>query len=269
MIELEKVYEGDCCEVMLGIPDGSIDMVLTSPYDDLRTYNGSLEWGESIWKLVIGNLYRIVKEGGVVVWVVGDATIGGSETGTSFKQALYFKEVGFRLHDTMIYQKDNPPPVGGNRRYYQHFEYMFVFSKGVPKTFNEIRMERRNKWGDKRTERYKGFTRDKDGNFRKKLVSLVGDVKIGNVWKYVVGGGTSVENGTGHPAGFPSELARDHILSWTNVGDVVLDCFAGSGTVGRVCRELGRRYILIEKESSYCEMMGHDFEIACKMSIGG
>jgi DNA modification methylase len=155
----------------------------------------------------------------------------------------------------MIYQKDNPPPVGGSNRYFQHFEYMFIFSKGKPKTFNAITSERRNKWGDKRTKRYKGFTRDKDGNFKKKQVSLCGDVKTGNLWKYVVGGGSSVENGTEHPAGFPEKLAKDHIVSWSNEGDVILDPFAGSGTTGKVAEQLGRDCILIEKEPKYIEII--------------
>jgi site-specific DNA-methyltransferase (adenine-specific) len=193
----------------------------------------------------------MTKEGGVVVWVVGDATIKGSETGTSFKQALYFKECGFNLHDTMIYQKDNPPPVGGHNRYYQHFEYMFVFSKGKPNTFNPIDAERRNKWADKRTERVKGFTRDKDGNFIKKKVSLTGRVKIGNIWKYVVGGGNSVDYGIKHPAAFPEHLVNDHITSWSNEGDLVYDPFIGSGTTAKMAIINERNFIGSEISEEY------------------
>ena len=198
---------GDCLELMKTVPDGSVDLTVTSPpYDNLRTYNGNNDqWGEHVWRDVISNLHRVTTDGGVVVWVVGDATMKGSETGTSFKQALYAKEVGFNLHDTMIYEKDNPPPVGGSNRYYQNFEYMFVWSKGTPKTFNPIMRTRKNKWNDKRTERFKGFTRDKDGNFKKKKVSLTGEVKVSNIFKYVVGGGNSVEVGTKHPAAFPDK----------------------------------------------------------------
>ena len=134
MPKIELVYS-DCLEKMKDIPDGSIDMVLTSPpYDNLMIYNGSLEWGEHIWKPVIKELFRIIKDGGIVVWVVGDTTIRGSEAGTSYSQALYFKEVGFNLHDTMIYEKTGCPFPEQNR-YYPIFEYMFVFSKGKPKTF--------------------------------------------------------------------------------------------------------------------------------------
>lgn len=245
------------------MPECSVDLTVTSPpYDNLRTYNGNnSQWGEHVWKAVIQDLFRVTKQGGVVVWVVGDATIKGSETGTSFKQALWAKECGFNLHDTMIYQKDNPPPVGGTTRYYQHFEYMFVWSKGTPKTFNASISPRRNKWNDKRTERVKGFTRDKDGNFAKKKVSLIGDVKIGNVWKYVVGGGISVDYGTGHPAGFPEKLAHDHIISWSNGGDTVLDPFMGSGTTGKMAKQLGRNFIGIELDKEY-------FEIAKKRIYG-
>ena len=250
---LDLIY-GDCLEVMPKLPEGFIDLTVTSPpYDNLRSYEGSLDWGEHIWKPVIEELYRVTKDGGVVVWIVGDATVKGSETGTSFKQALFFKECGFKLHDTMIYQKDNPPPVGGNNRYYQHFEYMFVFVKGKLKTFNPIKAERRNKWNDKRTERVKGFTRDKDGNFIKKKVSLTGDVKIGNIWKYVVGGGNSVKNGTKHPAGFPEKMVLDHIMSWSNEGDIIFDPFMGGGTTGKAALDVNRNFIGIEKVEKYFE----------------
>ena len=147
---------GDCLKLMKTVPDGSVDLTVTSPpYDNLRTYNGNNEqWGEHVWKDVIADLYRVTADGGVVVWVVGDATMKGSETGTSFKQALYAKEVGFNLHDTMIYEKDNPPPVGGSNRYYQNFEYMFVWSKGTPKTFNPIMRTRKN---NEKTKKKKFF----------------------------------------------------------------------------------------------------------------
>jgi len=252
-----RLIHGDCLEeIDKLIAEGTqVDLTVTSPpYDNLRTYKNTCEWNENIWKQVIEKLYAITINGGIVVWVVGDATIKGSETGTSFKQALYFKQVGFNLHDTMIYQKDNPPPVGGRNRYYQHFEYMFVFSKNKPKTFNPISSERRNKWNDKRTYRIKVFVRDKYGNFNKKLVSLTGDVKIGNIWKYVVGGGNSVEYGTKHPATFPEKLAYDHIFSWSNENEVVFDPFMGSGTTGKMAKLLNRNFIGIEKVNEYFEI---------------
>lgn len=246
-----QVIQGDCLEVMKTLEDKSIDMVLTSPpYDNLRDYKGYTFNFEGIAQ----EIYRVLKDGGVCVWVVGDATIKGSETGTSFKQALYFKEIRFNLHDTMIYQKDNPPPVGGTHRYFQHFEYMFIFSKGKP-IFNPIGVERRNKWNDKRISRYKAFTRDKNGNFKKKNVSLVGEVKRGNVWKYVVGGGNSVPYGIKHPATFPEKLAEDHILSWSNEGDTILDPMAGSGTTLKMAKKNNRNYIGIEIAPEYIDII--------------
>jgi len=154
----------------------------------------------------------------------------------------------------MIYQKDNPVPVGGNTRYYQSFEYMFVLSKSKIKTFNPILSTRRNKWNDKRTERVKGFTRDKHGNFTKKLTSLTGKVKISNIWKYIVGGGNSIEYGVNHPATFPLQLAKDHIISWSNEGDTVLDPFMGSGTTGIACKHLNRGFIGIELDKDYYDI---------------
>jgi site-specific DNA-methyltransferase (adenine-specific) len=247
-----KLYNADCLELLKTMDDECIDLTVTSPpYDNLRDYNGYTFDFEGIAK----ELFRITKKGGVVVWIVGDATKKGSETGTSFRQALYFIECGFNLHDTMIYEKDNPPPVGGKNRYYQSFEYMFVLSKGKPATFNPILSDRRNKYNDKRTERVKGFTRDKDGNFIKKLVSLTGKVKIKNVWKYVVGGGNSVEYGTKHPAGFPEKLANDHIISWSNEGDTVFDPFTGSGTTGKMALLNNRHFIGCEISKEYCDIV--------------
>ncbi len=250
-----SLIHGDCLEEMKKIADGSVDLTVTSPpYDNLRTYNGNNAlWGEHVWRAVIQDLFRATKQGGVVVWVVGDATIKGSETGTSFKQALWAKECGFNLHDTMIYLKNNPPPIGGTNRYYQAFEYMFIWSKGFPQ-LNAIKRVRRNKYNDKRTERVKGFTRNKDGNFTKKKVSLVGDVKLSNIWEYVVGGGNSVEYGTGHPSGFPEQLAHDHIISWSNEGETILDPFMGSGTTGKMAKQLGRNFIGIELDKDYYEI---------------
>jgi site-specific DNA-methyltransferase (adenine-specific) len=248
--KLNSIICGDNVEVMKKLKNNSIDLVITSPpYDNLRDYEGYSFDFESI----VHELYRIIKPGGVVVWVVGDATIKGSETATSFKQALYFKDVGFKLHDTMIYLKDNPVPVGGNNRYYQAFEYMFVFCKGTLKTFNPIMRKRRNKYNDKRTERVKGFNRNTKGDFEKKKVSLTGDVKINNVWKYVVGGGNSVRYGVKHPATFPEKLAEDHILSWSNKGDIVLDIFSGSGTTCKMAKKHGRKYIGIDICKEYCD----------------
>jgi len=261
----QKLLLGDCTELLTGIAGDSIDLTITSPpYDNLRAYNDNQQWCEGVWQSAIESLFRVTKKGGVVVWVVGDATINGSETGTSFKQALWAMKCGFNLHDTMIYQKDNPPPVGGKNRYYQHYEFMFVFSKGTPKTFNPITGVRRNKWEDKRTSRYKAFTRNKDGDFTKTLVSLVGDVKIGNIWRYVVGGGSSVDFGNSHPAQFPEKLVTDHILSWSNEGDTILDPFMGSGTTGKVAKALGRNFTGIELDPEYFKIAGQRIGVVAK-----
>ena len=252
-MKLNHIYHGDCVDVMRTFPEGVIDLTVTSPpYDNLRTYKGYTFNFEEIAK----ELYRVTKQGGVVVWVVGDATIKGSETGTSFRQALYFKEIGFNLHDTMIYHKDNPAPVGGHNRYYQAFEYMFVLSKGKPKTFNPILTPRRNKWNDKRTVRYRGVTRNKDGEFEKKLVKVNEMVKKQNLWTYVVSGGSSSTDRIAHqhPAIFPEKLAEDHVLSWSNEGDIVLDPMCGSGTTCKMAKLNGRNYIGIDIAEEYVEM---------------
>ena len=250
-MEIDKIYNMDCLEGMRQIPDGSIDLTVTSPpYDNLRTYNGYCFDFENIAK----ELYRVTKQGGVVVWVVGDATIDGDETGTSFRQALYFKEIGFKLFDTMIYQKPPLGAVGNNTTYWQAFEYMFVFSKGKPNTINLI-CDRKNK--DAR-EGDNGTTRLVDGTL--KNVSRGGYGEYGrrtNVWEYLVGKGHSTKDDIAfeHPAMFPELLAADHIKTWSNEGDIVLDPFMGSGTTAKVSRTLHRHYIGFEISAEYCEII--------------
>lgn len=252
-----KINYIKCCDNLRGLrelPEDSIDLTVTSPpYDDLRNYNG-FTWDASA---LIPELYRVTKPGGVVVWVVADKTKNGSETATSFRQALAFIEAGFKLHDTMIYAKHNPPPVGGNNRYFQAFEYMFVFSKGAPKTFHALTEPRRNICNDKRTARNKGFTRDAAGEFTRKDVAInQDDPKRRNVWTYLVGGGNTTDDKIAykHPAIFPDQLAADHILSWSDPGDIVLDPFVGSGTTAKMAALNGRRYIGFDCSAEYCQI---------------
>lgn len=245
-----NLYNADCLEIMPTIPDNSIDLTVTSPpYDNLRTYNNSLEWGEHIWKPIIQELYRITKSGGVVVWVVGDATIKGSETGTSFKQALYFKEVGFNLHDTMIYLKSMPPLT--HNRYEPNFEYMFIFCKFKINTFNGIVEEK--KYLDKRENR--NFRRESNGEYDKGFSKKETTKKLKtNVWKIFAGGGANDKYASEHPAVFPEQLANDHIISWSNENDIVFDPFLGSGTTGKMAILNNRNFIGIEKDKTYFEI---------------
>jgi len=236
------LHLGDCLDVMQGIPDGSVDLTVTSPpYDNLRTYNGNNDqWGEHVWKAVIADLYRVTADGGVVVWVVADATIKGSETGTSFKQALCAMECGFRLHDTMIYQKKNPVPLHQNR-YQPNFEFMFVFSKCKPKTFSAIRITSKGIIGGSNQRQVDGSTR----KFHSGGAAHPTKYKTA-IWEYSVGSDRS-----GHPAVFPLQLATDHILSWSNPGDTVFDPFLGSGTTGVACVNTSRKFIGIEMDADY------------------
>lgn len=244
------LYHGDCLDVMAGLPDASVDLTVTSPpYDNLRTYNGTLnDWTPEKWQAIIRELFRVTKQGGVVVWIVADATINGSETGTSFRQALYAMECGFRLHDTMIWKKADPPPqtkVG--RRYTSAYEFMFVFSKGKHKTFNEIRVP--CKTAGLRSNI--GTQRSADGT--KNPVRLAAQIgksvnatkPAHNVWE------TPTGKSKDHPAVFPEVLARDHILSWSNPGDTVFDPFLGSGTTGKMAILHGRKFIGIERDDKY------------------
>jgi site-specific DNA-methyltransferase (adenine-specific) len=251
------LYLGDCLDVMRDmLPDGSVDLTVTSPpYDNLRTYNGTLhDWTPEKWQAIIRELFRVTKQGGVVVWIVGDATINGSETGTSFRQALYAMECGFNLHDTMIWNKGAFSAVGALRtRYAPVFEYMFVFSKGACATFNPIK-DRKNK---RAGTVLLGTIRQADGSTLRmtgegtKTIADFG--QRFNVWDMPA---EKSRRDTRHPAPFPEALARDHIISWSNPGDVVLDPFLGSGTTGKMALLEGRRFIGIERVPKY-------FDIAC------
>ena len=245
-----KIIEGNCVNVMREFKENSIDLTLTSPpYDNLRAYKGYVFPFNDIVK----ELYRITKEGGIVVWVVNDATINGSETGTSFKQALKFIEVGFNLHDTMIFQKTNPIPQIYRKRYNGIFEYMFVFSKGKVKTHNPLKIDCLHAGLQLNSTTYKNYS--KGDQKRTKMANPVKKQKIkGNIWTYVVGKKKEDQEAKGHPAPFPCQLAQDHINSWTNSGDIVLDPMNGSGTTCISALQLGRQYIGIDMSKEYCDL---------------
>jgi DNA modification methylase len=251
-------------------PD-SLDLTVTSPpYDGLRTY-GTVR-PETITHAVIHNrqrpakrtfnysfdfetiareLYRTTKPGGVVVWIVADQTRDGSESGTSFRQALFFKEIGFSLYDTMIYASEKPPAT--HRRYEQKFEFMFVFSKGRPNAFNPIMIPCTNA-GQIPKRRTVRNTDGQLGGFRQPNAVKAMKTK-GNIWTYATGARAGEDKiAHGHPAIFPEKLAEDHILSWSNVGDLVFDPFLGSGTTGKMAVKNGRRFIGIDVSAEYVEL---------------
>lgn len=256
-----KLILGDCLDVFKELSDEVIDLVVTSPpYDTLRVYNNTLEWNFEIFKEIAKELTRLLKQGGVIVWVVSDKTYKGSETGTSFKQALYFKELGLSLYDTMIWRKPNPSvPTEG--RYYNAFEYMFVFCKSIkPKTLNLICDKKNVGFG----KEYKVDTRmnpeqRKQHGETKKIAEFS---RRHNVWDIPIG-----VNKTKHPAIFPEQLAKDHILTWSNEQDLVLDPFMGSGTTGVACKKLNRRFIGIEKVPEYFDIAKNRIENA-EVQIG-
>lgn len=246
----------DCLEGMKQLEDNSVDLVVTSPpYDNLRDYKGYSFDFESIAK----ELYRIIKVGGVIVWIVGDAIINNSESGTSFRQALHFMKIGFNLHDTMIYEKTSsslPDPI----RYSQVFEYMFVFSKGKPKTFNAI-IDKLNRQAGSSNPTKKRKT---NGEMVKtqKYYTIPPLGKRINIWTYEVGynKGSKDKITFNHPATFPEALARDHVLSWSNKGDLILDPFTGSGTTLKMAKQLNRKFIGFEISQDYIDIANKRLE---------
>lgn len=235
---IDRVHHGDNCEVLASMPAESVDLVVTSPpYDDLRTYGGhSWDFYGVAWLLK-----RVLKPGGVLVWNVADATKDGTESGNSMRQALHFQALGLNLHDTMVYQQCGTGAKGSNLAYWQEWEYMFVLSKGRPKSVERLTFPRINSGVGER-----GGVGQK-GEIRKRPESEV-SVRS-NVWRIPHDGENS------HPAPFPLQLAKDHIFSWSKPGDVVLDPFAGSGTTLRAAKDLNRHYIGIEINEDYLSII--------------
>ncbi len=250
---LYKIHNEDCRTTLAKLPDECIDLVVTSPpYDDLRAYKG-YEFDFEVFTQIAKELFRTMKAGGVIVWVVNDATRNGSETLTSYKQALFFREgCGFNLHDTMIYKKKNYMPTNEQmKRYAQSFEYTFIISKGSPKVFNPIK------------EDCKYFGTGTSGKFRNKNGTLEGGGRkineekiIDNVWEYDVGNFRSTKDNEAftHPATFPEKLAEDHIKTWSNENDIIYDPFSGSGTTCKVADRLGRAWLGSEIAEEYCSV---------------
>lgn len=259
---------GNNIDIMKELNTESVDLVVTSPpYDDLRNYDNTCVWDYEVFKLVANELYRLMKQGGVIIWVVGDKTQDGSESGTSFKQALYFKELGFNLHDTMLYKKLNYVPLNHNR-YEQEFEYMFCFSKGKPKTFNPIKIPCR--WAGTSSWGKPAFYKTGDDTLIQSSGKMViGDTKIkGNIFEYEVG--SRMTGDIDHPAVFPLKLAEDQIKTWSNKGDLVLDPFMGSGTTGIASLDLGRDFIgidIVEKYYNIAKQRLEKTEKYCKMKL--
>lgn len=241
-----KLICGECIELMAQMPAEFVDLVVTSPpYDDLRQYHAQQPTFDVA--AVASALLRILTPGGIVVWVVSDKTAKGSETLTSFRHALQFHDCGFNVHDTMIYAKDNPIPLN-HRRYEQAFEYMFIFSKGSPKTFNPIYVPvttiRKISPDNHHCNNYVRGNSTR-GHKSEKIK--------GNIWSYKIGMNCSAtdKEAFGHPAIFPEQLARDHISSWSNPGDLVFDPMCGSGTTPKAAAELGRRFLGCDLSPQY------------------
>jgi len=257
-MEINQIYNQSCITGMQEMDENMVDLCVTSPpYDDLRTYNDSSKWDFEVFKEVAQGLYRVMKVGGVIVWVVGDAVIKGSETGSSFRQALYFMDLGFKLHDTMIYEKNGtafPARRDGNR-YSQLFEYMFILSKdSKPKTANLI-CDKPNKWaGWQPWGKSGGTMRSKDGTLVERQQKPTPDFSPrNNIWKYNTGKGYTTKDDFAfeHPAMYPEMLAQDHIRTWSNENDLVLDPFMGAGTTAVISKDTNRNFIGFEIDESY------------------
>jgi len=247
-MEINKIYNENCLNTMARMEDNFIDLTVTSPpYDNLRDYKGF----DFSFKDIARELYRITKKGGVVVWVVGDKIKKGNKSLTSFKQGLYFQSIGFNMHDVMIYQKKNTPFMRSNA-YTNCYEFMFVLAKGKPKTFNPLKVPTVRNGLEKVVTNKKA-----DGVNNKVLKELKKEKTRINIWQYAVGLGGSTKDRFAfqHPAIFPEQLVKDHIISWSNENDIVYDCFMGSGTTAKMAKINNRNYIGSEISDEYCKII--------------
>ncbi|HXT83080.1 MAG TPA: site-specific DNA-methyltransferase [Verrucomicrobiae bacterium] len=243
IIKPNNLYVAECVEFMKKMKPESVDLTVTSPpYDNLRDYKGYTFDFENIAK----GLYKITKDGGIVVWVVGDKVNGGFSL-TSFRQGLFFQNIGFQMHDVMIFKKKNTPFMRSNA-YTNCFEFMFVLSKGKPKTFNPLK-DKTARSGYEMLP----FNKKSDGINKKILGELKKEKTKTNIWDYAVGlhGTTSDRIAFKHPAVFPEKLAEDHILSWSNEGDLVFDPMCGSGTTCKMAKIHNRKYIGVDISEEY------------------
>ncbi len=245
--DINNIYHTDCLLGMKKLPDNVIDLVVTSPpYDNLRDYKGY----QFEFEKIAEELFRIVKKGGIVVWVVADKTKNGNRSLTSFRQALFFQEVGFNVHDVMIYEKKNTPFMRSNA-YTNCYEFMFVFSKGSPNTFNPLKTKTARQGREKLVANKKT-----DGINNKVWGELKPEKTMTNIWQYAVGlgGSTNDKIAFQHTAIFPEKLAQDHIFSWSNEGDIVLDPMCGSGTTCKMAKLLKRNFIGFDISEEYVQL---------------
>jgi len=251
MMKINKIYKCNCLKGLKRLSDNFIDLIVTSPpYDKIRNYDNKSKFTFKIFKKIAKELYRVTKKGGIVVWIIKDGVTKGSESGTSFRHALYFKKIGFNLHDTMIYQK-NAMPFPEQTTYIQCFEYMFILSKSKPKTTNLLKEPTKGYKSQGSTQRnVDGTTTKIKGKRNKPLRSKW------NIWKYNVGYNHSSQDKIAfkHPATFPEKLVQDHILSWSNENDLVLDPFMGSGTTAKMCVLNNRNFIGFEINKEYIKI---------------
>ena len=247
-MDINKLYCIDNIEGMRQLPDNFVDLTITSPpYDGLKKYKGY----SYDFEAVASEIFRVTKQGGICVWVIKDSSIKGSESLTSFKNAIFFRDLGFNLHDTMIYLKENPIPQFKVKRYTDCFEYMFVFSKGKPKTCNYL--EEKTKNFGRVDNNYRGQQTSNQNQYVGKKIKIIKEKKIKtNAWIYSANNG--IDRTIDHPAQFPEKLAEDHILSWSNEEDLVFDPFVGSGTTAKMAKKNNRKYLGFDVSQEYIDI---------------
>ncbi len=250
-LPLNKIICGDCVEVLKSIPDNSIDLVVTSPpYDGIRKYNGFSFNLHSTGK----ELFRVLKDGGIIAMVIQDQTKNFGKSLTSFKTIIdWCENVGFKLFETIIYKKHGAEGAWWTKRFRVDHEYIPIFLKGErPAYFNKEPLKIPSKHGGKTMTGC--ATRLTNGKTLKSKRVFINPMKCrGTLWDYTTcGDGTRLKHQ--HPATFPDKIPVDFIRCFCPKNGIVLDPFIGSGTTALAAIQLNRNYIGIDISKEYCEL---------------
>ena len=248
---INSIICGDSAEVLKNFPDNSIDMVVTSPpYDGLRDYNGFSLDLHKIGK----EIYRVLKDGGIAVMVIQDATKDFAKSLTSFRTIVdWCDNVGFRLFETVIYHKNGTEGAWWKQRFRVDHEYMPIFMKGKkPQYFNKEPLKIPSKHGGKVMSG--SGNRRTDGTLSETVRRPINTMKCrGTVWDYLMAGDKNPLKRK-HPAVFPDKIPYDCIQCFCPEGGLVLDPFIGCGSTAVMAKVLGRNYIGIDISREYCDL---------------
>ena len=235
-METNKVYLGDCLEVMKEISDGSVDMILADlPYGTTQNKWDTIISFDSLWK----NYWRALKPNGVIALTASQP----------FSSALVMSQPKYFKHEWIWIKNRGSNFANTVREPFKEHEQVLIFSKGKW-IYNKQMQERSGSGADRvkydfntitESENYRKFDRTSDSKDKK--------LRVPSSWQKF-----NTQVGL-HPTQKPIALFEYLIKTYTNEGEIILDNVAGSGTTAIACINTNRNYILIEKEKKYYDII--------------